>query len=146
MVGNESYDPANFFETFRRALNPMIRVQEEGLNAMERLARLQLDTARDCLESSVSHARALFEAGSPAEFFKRKSELTAQFGQRLQDRTREFFELQAESGRTMGHAMEGAVSAGAQATERSAHEAQGAVIRPSSEGSRRGHESSKRPS
>jgi hypothetical protein len=81
----------------RRSVAPALQAQVEVLNAIERFGRYHYSVAGDCLEWGMAQARVSLAVGAPAEQFARQSELSTQFGQKLEGRAREFLNLANET-------------------------------------------------
>ena len=71
-----TFDPKTIFETYRNAFAPALKVQQEGLKALDRVGRYQYAVAGDYLEWSLAQAKAAVGAQTPAEFVSKQVELT----------------------------------------------------------------------
>jgi hypothetical protein len=89
--------PSAAFEVSRRTFAPALPAQVEMLKAIERFGRYHYSVAGDYLEWGMAQARVSLAVGTPVEQFARQSELSAQFGQKLQGRAREFLNLASET-------------------------------------------------
>jgi hypothetical protein len=76
-------------ETYRHALAPAIHAQQEGLKALDRLARYQYAVAGDYLEWSLNQAQAVIAARNPAELAAKQAELGSKMGEQLRGRVQE---------------------------------------------------------
>ena len=92
-----NFDPNAWFDAYRNAFAPLMRMQEEGLKTVERLARFQYAVAGDCLESSLAQSYAVVDAKSPTEFLAKQAEIGARFGDKLRVRSQEFMSLTSEA-------------------------------------------------
>ncbi len=62
-----TFDFSTLFETYKSAMAPVFRAQQEGLKTLERLARYQFAVAGDYLEWSLAHAKASVGPKSAAD-------------------------------------------------------------------------------
>ena len=92
-----TFDPKTIFETYKNAFAPALKVQQEGLKALDRVGRYQHAVAGDYLEWSLAQAKAAVGAQTPADFISKQVELTTALSERLRARTQEFVKLAAES-------------------------------------------------
>ena len=63
-----TFDPKTIFETYRSALAPALKVQQESVKALDRVGRYQYAVAGDYLEWSLAQAKAALGAQTPADF------------------------------------------------------------------------------
>src|ERR1700733_5255210 len=92
-----TFDPKTIFETYKNAFAPTLKVQQEGLKALDRVGRYQYALAGDYLEWSLAQAKAAVGAQTPAEFVSRQVELTTALSERLRARAQEFVTLATEA-------------------------------------------------
>ena len=71
-----TFDPKTIFETYRSALAPALKVQQESVKALDRVGRYQYAVAGDYLEWSLAQAKAALGAQTPADFVSKQVELT----------------------------------------------------------------------
>jgi len=92
----ETFDLNKFFAATREAYAPMLKSQQEGFKALERLARLQYAVAGDMLESGLARVHATFTAASPTDLVNKQTELTGQFVDKIRARAEEFATVTSE--------------------------------------------------
>ncbi len=107
-----TFDPVTLLASFRDALAPMARVQQEGIKQVETFARHQFAVAGDCLDWSIAQARAATAAATPAELFGKHVELNSQFGEQLRTRAEELARLANDAQASFRHLVEGAAAEG----------------------------------
>jgi phasin family protein len=115
-----SFDPKTLFETYKSAFAPALKVQQEGVKALERVGRYQYTVAGDYLEWSLAQAKAVIGAQSPVEFISNQVQLTTALGERLRERTDEFVKLAADSQTSFSEAVNEGVTKVAAETKRKA--------------------------
>lgn len=98
---NGTFDPNSLFETYRNSLAPVLRAQQEGLKAFDRLAHFQYAVAGDYLEWSLTQAKTLLAAKTPAELVAKQAELGTKFSEQLRGRVQEFTSLASEAQSTL---------------------------------------------
>ena len=98
---DRTFDPNALIETYRNALAPALQAQQEGLKALERLARYQYAVAGDYLEWSVTQAQAVIAAKTPAELVAKQSELGSKISEQLRGRMVELTTITSESQNTL---------------------------------------------
>ena len=91
------FDPKSIFEAYRNAFSPALKVQKEGVAALDRFGRYQYAIAGDYLEWSLAQAKAALEAQSPAEFVTKQVELTTSLSDKLRARVQEFITLATDT-------------------------------------------------
>ena len=99
---DQTFDPNALLETYRNALAPALHAQQEGLKALDRLARYQYAVAGDYLEWSLAQAQALLGAKSPSEIAAKQSELGAKISEQLRGRVQELNAIAGEAQSTLG--------------------------------------------
>jgi phasin family protein len=88
-----TFDPKTIFETYRSAFAPALKVQQEGVKALDRVGRYQYAVAGDYLEWSLAQAKAALGAQTPADFVSKQVELTTALSEKLRARAQEFVTL-----------------------------------------------------
>ena len=95
---NESlFDPKTVLESYRSALAPVLKAQEEGIKAFDRVGHYQYAVAGDYLEWSLAQAKAALAAQTPAEFVAKQVELTTALSEKLRARAQEFVTLATDA-------------------------------------------------
>jgi phasin family protein len=84
-------------EFSKGAVEPMVRLNEITAQAMERVARQQLDMARDYMEMGQRHLKLLGEAKDPQRLLSDEGQLAAEFGKKLMARAEEFLQIAGET-------------------------------------------------
>jgi phasin family protein len=84
-------------ELSRGAMEPVMRFNQITARAMERVARQQLDLARDYLDFSARQLQVLGETKDPQKLFAEEGKIAVEFGQKLRGRTEEFLQITAET-------------------------------------------------
>ncbi|HTV95378.1 MAG TPA: phasin family protein [Steroidobacteraceae bacterium] len=114
-MSETTFDPKTIFENYRNALAPALKVQQEGVKALDRVGRYQYAVAGDYLEWSLAQAKAAVGAQSPVEFISKQVELTTALSEKLRARAEEFVKLAADAHTGMSDAVsEGVAKAGAE--------------------------------
>jgi hypothetical protein len=98
---DRNFDPTALFETYRNAFAPLLHAQQEGLKAIERMARYQYAVAGDYMEWSLSQAQSFLAAKSPVEFASKQAELGSKIGEQLRGRVQELSTITRESQSTL---------------------------------------------
>jgi phasin family protein len=96
-MSETTFDPKAIFETYRNAFAPALKIQQEGVTAIDRVGRYQYAVAGDYLEWSLAQAKAALGAQSPAEFVSKQVELTTALSEKLRARAQEFVTLATET-------------------------------------------------
>lgn len=81
----------------KRAVEPMMKLNEITVAAMERVARQQLDVARDYLDLGARQASILSKADTPDDMLTEQGRLVSEFGERLINRAQEFARIATET-------------------------------------------------
>jgi phasin family protein len=81
----------------KSAVEPMMKLNEITVAAMERVARQQLDVARDYLDLGTRQASLLGKAENPEEMLSEQGQLVSEFGERLINRAQEFARIATET-------------------------------------------------
>lgn len=92
-----TFDPTKIVDAWRNAFAPVLKTQQEGLKAIDRLSRYQYAVAGDYLEYGLAHAKAAVTAQNPSEFFSRQVDLTNALSDKLRARAQEFVNLATEA-------------------------------------------------
>lgn len=92
----QTFDPNAVLSATREAFAPVLKAQQEGFKALERLARLQYAVAGDVLESGLARVNATFVATTASELLNKHTELTGQFVDKLRARAEEFATVTSE--------------------------------------------------
>jgi hypothetical protein len=82
---DQNFDATKILSATREAFAPVLKAQQEGFKALERLARLHYAVAGDVLETGLARVNATLAATSPTELLNKQSELTSQFVDKLRD-------------------------------------------------------------
>ena len=135
MPTNSVLDVGAWFETYRTAMMPFVRMNEEALHAVRRCARLQSESLSDYLDSECEHVRAILDAKNPSDLARAHSEHVERLTERWRRRSAQFLDAAAE---TQGSLSRTAGDLTSQATE----SAKGVAA----ESHRRGSEPVRRPS
>lgn len=80
------------FDAYRAAFAPVLRAQQEGLQAFGRFARFQYSIASDVLEHNLAGVRAAVSAASPVEYLATQGQLNVHFLQKVATHTCEFLQ------------------------------------------------------
>jgi phasin family protein len=96
-MSETTFDPKTIFDSYRNAIAPALKVQQEGVKALDRVGRYQYAIAGDYLEWSLAQAKAAVAAQNPAEFVSKQVELNTAFGERLRARAQEFVKLASDA-------------------------------------------------
>jgi hypothetical protein len=91
-----TFDPNTVLAATREAFAPVLKAQQEGFRAFERLVRLNYAVAGDVLESNLARVNATFNAATTTELLNRQTELTSQFVEKLRGRAEEFATVTSE--------------------------------------------------
>jgi phasin family protein len=94
---DSTFDPKAIIETYRSAFAPVLKAQQEGITAIDRVGRYQYAVAGDYLEWSLAQAKAALGAQTPAEFVSKQIELTTALSDKLRARVHEFITLATDS-------------------------------------------------
>lgn len=115
-----SFDPKSIFETYRSAFAPAVKVQQEGVKALDRVGRYQYAVAGDYLEWSLAQAKAAMAAQTPADLISKQVELTTALSEKLRARAEEFVKLTTEAQTGMSDAVNEGIIKVAAETKRKA--------------------------
>jgi hypothetical protein len=96
-MSDTDFDPKNIIDSYRKAFAPVLKAQEEGVKAIDRVGRYQYALAGDYLEWSLAQAKLALNAPTPTDFFTKQVELTTTLSEKLRVRAQEFAALAAEA-------------------------------------------------
>jgi len=96
-MSDSTFDPKAIIDTYRNAFAPVLKAQQEGVTAIDRVGRYQYAVAGDYLEWSLAQAKAALGAQTPAEFVSKQVELTTALSEKLRARAQEFVTLATET-------------------------------------------------
>jgi phasin family protein len=96
-MSESTFDPKAIFETYRNAFAPVLKAQQEGITAIDRVGHYQYAVAGDYLEWSLAQAKAALAAQTPADFVSKQVELTTALSEKLRARAQEFVTLATEA-------------------------------------------------
>jgi phasin family protein len=92
---NQPFD--EWMKLSKRAVEPMMKLNEITVGAMERVARQQLDVARDYLDLGTRQAQILGSTQNPEQLLNEQGRLVSEFGERLISRAQEFVKIASET-------------------------------------------------
>jgi len=75
-MSDRTFDPKTILESYRTAFAPVVKAQEEGVKALDKVGRYQYAVAGDYLEWSLAQAQLALRAPTPTDFFTKQVELT----------------------------------------------------------------------
>lgn len=94
-MSNEVFE--EWLKASKSAVEPMMRLNEITVRAMENVARQQLDVARDYLDLGTKQASILGNAERPEDLLTDQGQLVTEFGERLINRAQEFAKIATET-------------------------------------------------
>jgi hypothetical protein len=94
-MSNEVFE--EWMKMSKSAVEPMMRLNEITVRAMESVARQQLDVARDYLDLGTKQASILGSAERPEDLLSEQGQLVTEFGERLINRAQEFAKIATET-------------------------------------------------
>ncbi|MGD2137688.1 MAG: phasin family protein [Gammaproteobacteria bacterium] len=94
-MNNEVFE--EWLKLSKDAVEPMMKLNEITVQAMERVAHQQLDVARDYLDLGTRQASILGSAENPEEMLSEQGQLVSEFGERLINRAQEFAKIATET-------------------------------------------------
>jgi hypothetical protein len=115
-----NFDPNTLFDAYRTSFAPVLKAQQEGLKAIERFARYQYAVAGDLLELSLTQAKAVLNAKTPAELVAKQAELGTKISDQLRGRVQEFSSLASDAQSTMSALFDEATAKFAEVTKKAA--------------------------
>jgi hypothetical protein len=83
--------------SFRETFAPVLKVQQKGLQTLERLARYQFAVASDYLDWSIAHANVGVTSSTLADGVAKHTELNSRLGDKLRARAQEFSQIAGET-------------------------------------------------
>lgn len=89
-------DVKSWSEACCLSLAPWLRIQQDGLGALDRFTRCQYAVAGDFLEWSLAQSRVTLVADSPAVFLAKQAELGIKFSEQLRSRVQELTKISSE--------------------------------------------------
>jgi hypothetical protein len=92
-----TFDFSTLFDTYKTAMAPVFRAQQEGLKTLERLAQYQFAVAGDYLEWSLAQAKASVGPKTAAELIGQQTSLNLSLGDKLRARAEEFSKIATET-------------------------------------------------
>jgi hypothetical protein len=92
-----TFDFSTLFETYKTAMAPVFRAQQEGLKTLERLAHYQFAVAGDYLEWSLGQAKASVGPKSAADMIGQQTSLNLSLSDKLRARAEEFSKIATET-------------------------------------------------
>jgi len=93
-----TFDFSTLFDTYKTAMAPVFRAQQEGLKTLERLAHYQFAVAGDYLEWSLAQAKASVGPKSAAELIGQQTTLNLSLSDKLRARAEEFSKIATSFG------------------------------------------------
>jgi phasin family protein len=94
---DSTFDPKSILDSYKSALAPALKAQQEGIKALDRVGHYQYAVAGDYLEWSLAQAKAALAAKSPAEFVAKQVELTTALSEKLRTRAQEFVTIATDT-------------------------------------------------
>jgi hypothetical protein len=119
-MNDTTFDPKAIFDTYRQALAPAAKAQQEGLKTIDRVGRYQYAVAGDYLEWSLALAKAAIAAQTPAEFVSKQLELATALGEKLKARVQEFVTLATDAQTSFTQVVSEATAKAAEVTKKAA--------------------------
>jgi phasin family protein len=92
---NQAFD--EWMKLSKSAVEPMMKLNALTVDAMEQVARQQLDVARDYLDLGTKQAHILGSSQSPEQLVAEQGKLVAEFGERLVSRAQEFVKIASQT-------------------------------------------------
>lgn len=96
-MSDTTFDPKAILENYKAAFAPVIKAQQEGVKAIDRVGRYQYAVAGDYLEWSLAQAKLALAVQTPADFVAKQVELTTALSEKLRARAQEFAALATET-------------------------------------------------
>ena len=96
-MSSQMFDMTTMFNTYRQKLAPVAKAQQEAIKLLETFARFQLALAGDCIDWSVSQAKAIADVKSPSDFVAQQSELSTRTGEQIHKRSQELRQIATET-------------------------------------------------
>jgi len=95
-MNEHSADVKSWSEASGLLLAPLLRIQQDGLGALNRFVRCQFAVAGDFLEWSLALSKVTLVAQSPATLLRQQTELGIKLRDQLQSRVRELTQMSAK--------------------------------------------------
>jgi phasin family protein len=115
-----NFDPNTILETYRNALAPVTKAQQESFKTFERLGRYHYAVVGDYLNWTLAQTKAAVAAQTPAEFVSKQIELATALGERLRARAQEFVTLATEAQTSFTQGVSEATAKVAEVTKKAA--------------------------
>jgi phasin family protein len=119
-MSDSTFDPKAIIDTYKNAFAPVLKAQQEGITAIDRVGRYQYAVAGDYLEWSLAQAKAALGAQTPAEFVSKQVELTTALSEKLRARAQEFVTLATETQNSFTNAVNEATAKVAEMSKKKA--------------------------
>ena len=119
-MSDSTFDPKAIIDTYKNAFAPVLKAQQEGVTAIDRVGRYQYAVAGDYLEWSLAQAKAALGAQTPAEFVSKQVELTTALSEKLRARAQEFVTLATETQNSFTNAVNEATAKVAEVSKKKA--------------------------
>jgi phasin family protein len=94
-MNTEMYD--QWLKMSKAAVEPMMRLNEITAHAMERVARQQLDLAREYVELGARQMQLMGGSTDPKAIMAEEGKLVAEFGDKLRERAQEYVQIATET-------------------------------------------------
>ena len=94
-MNTEMYD--QWLNMSKTAVEPMMRLNEITAHAMERVARQQLDLAREYVGLGARQMELLGANSDPKAMLAEEGKLVAEFGDKLRERAQAFVQIATET-------------------------------------------------
>lgn len=107
---NSTFDPKTILESYRNALAPVLKAQQDGIKTLDRVSHYQYAVAGDYLEWGLAQAKAALAALSPAEFVSKQVELTTALSDKLRAHAQEFVTIATDVQANVRQAVEEAAT------------------------------------
>lgn len=117
-MNSSTFDPKTILDSYRSALAPALKAQQEGMKAMDRVGHYQYAVAGDYLEWSLAQAKAALAVQTPAEFVAKQVELTTALSEKLRARTEEFVTIVTDAQSSFKETVDVATSKVVEATKK----------------------------
>ena len=96
-MSNPSFDMNSLFNSYKESIAPVVKAQQESLKILETFARYQLALAGDCIDWTVSQAKAITDVKSPSEFVAQQNELSTRAGEQIRKRSQELSQIATDT-------------------------------------------------
>ena len=119
-MNNTSFDPNTIIEAYRKTFAPAVKVQQEGVDVIDRVGRYQYAVAGDYLEWTLAQAKLALGAQTPTDFVSKQMELANALGEKLRARVQEFVTLATAAHTTFSQVVSEAAAKVAEVTKKAA--------------------------